>query len=315
MDASEGMVVAVDRGRYTVEVEDTMVTAMRARELGRRGVVVGDRVAVVGDVSGAVDALARIVRIEERTSVLRRTADDDDTTPEGRLERVIVANADQLVIVSSLADPPARTGFIDRCLVAAYDAEIEPLLCLTKADLASAKPVLDYYAELLLPHVLCRPDEPLTELLAALEGQVSVMVGHSGVGKSTLVNRLVADAFGKGRHTSTSAVALRLDGVDGWIVDTPGVRSFGLAHVSANSVLHGFPDLVEASVNCPPNCEHTATSPSCGLDALVAAGGADPRRLASFRRLLASQSGAAEATDGGDDELPTIPPDFPFDVG
>lgn len=322
-DASEGMVVAVDRGRYTVDVQDTMVTAMRARELGRRGVVVGDRVAVVGDVSGGVDALARIVRIEERTSVLRRTADDDDTTPEGRVERVIVANADQLVIVSSLADPPARTGFIDRCLVAAYDAEIEPLLCLTKADLASPKPVLDYYAELLLPHVLCRPDEPLTELLAALSGQVSVMVGHSGVGKSTLVNRLVPDAFravgvvssvGKGRHTSTSAVALRLDGVDGWIVDTPGVRSFGLAHVSANSVLHGFPDLVEASVNCPPNCEHTASSPSCGLDALVAAGGADPRRLASFRRLLASQSGEAERTDSSD-ELPALPPDYPLGPG
>jgi ribosome biogenesis GTPase len=87
---------------------------------------------------------------------------------------------------------------------------------------------------------------------------------------------------------------LRLPGNDGWIIDTPGVRSFGLAHVSANSLLHGFPDLVEASVNCPPNCEHTADSPNCGLDALVAAGGADPRRLASFRRLLASQAGTPE---------------------
>jgi len=299
---------------------------MRARELGRRGVVVGDQVALVGDVSGDAGALARIVRIEERTSVLRRTADDDDTTPEGRLERVIVANADQLVIVSSLADPPARTGFIDRCLVAAYDAEIEPLLCLTKADLASPQPVLDYYAELLLPHVLCRPDEPLTDLLNALTGQISVMIGHSGVGKSTLVNRLVPDAdravgavtaIGKGRHTSTSAVALRLPTVDGWIIDTPGVRSFGLAHVSANSVLHGFPDLVEASVNCPPNCEHTADSPSCGLDALVATGRADPRRLASFRRLLASQAGEVDAVDRGTagDALPELPPNYPLDAG
>ncbi len=299
-DAAEGFVMAVDRGRFTVEVDGTAVTAMRARELGRRGVVVGDRVAVVGDVSGQTDALARIVRIEERTGVLRRTADDDDTTPEGRLERVIVANADQLVIVSALADPPARTGFIDRCLVAAYDAEIEPLLCLTKADLAGPEAVLDYYAELLLPYVLCYPDRPLTDLEDALAGQVSVMIGHSGVGKSTLVNRLipgvdravgVVSSIGKGRHTSTSAVALPLPGNSGWIIDTPGVRSFGLAHVSANSLLHGFPDLVEASVNCPPNCEHLATSPECGLDALIAAGGADPRRLASFRRLLQSQAG------------------------
>ena len=302
-EAAEGFVMTVDRGRFTCEVDGATVTAMRARELGRRGVVVGDRVAIVGDVSGETGALARIVRIEERTSILRRTADDDDTTPEGRLERVIVANADQLVIVCALADPPARTGFIDRCLVAAYDADIEPLLCLTKADLAGPEAVLDYYAELLLPYVLCRPDEDPTALRDALSGHISVMVGHSGVGKSTLVNKLVPDqhravavvsSVGKGRHTSTSAIALHMPGDAGWIIDTPGVRSFGLAHVSANSLLHGFPDLVEASVNCPPNCEHTAESPHCGLDALVKAGGADARRLASFRRLLASQAGTPE---------------------
>jgi ribosome biogenesis GTPase len=307
-------VVAIDRGRYTVELDGRPVLAMRARELGRRGVVVGDRVAVVGDLSGAPGSLARIVRIEERKSVLMRTADDDESTPEGRVERVVVANADQLVIVSALADPPPRTGFIDRCLVAAYDAEIDPLLCLTKADLAGPEEVLDYYADLDLPHVLTRPGGDLTPLLDALAGRISVMVGHSGVGKSTLVNRLVPDAdrrvgvvsaVGKGRHTSTSVIALPLPEVDGWIIDTPGIRSFGLAHVSANSLLHGFPDLVQASVNCPPNCDHTGSAGDCGLDALVAAGGADPRRLASFRRLLASQSGAEpdapEGAPGQDD--------------
>ncbi len=307
--------VAVDRGRYTVELSGRPVTAMRARELGRRGVVVGDQVALVGDVSGAPGSLARIVRIEERGSVLMRTADDDDTTPEGRVERVVVANADQLVIVSALADPPPRTGFIDRCLVAAYDAEIDPLLCLTKADLAGPREILDYYAELDLPYVLTRPDGDLEPLYDRLAGLVSVMVGHSGVGKSTLVNRLVPDAdrrvglvsaIGKGRHTSTSAVALPLPArpgrtgrgaagrADGWIIDTPGIRSFGLAHVSAESLLHGFPDLVQASVNCPPNCDHTGSAGTCGLDALVAAGGADPRRLASYRRLLASKEGAPD---------------------
>lgn len=307
--------IAVDRGRYTVDLSGRPVTAMRARELGRRGVVVGDQVALVGDVSGAPGSLARIVRIEERGSVLMRTADDDDTTPEGRVERVVVANADQLVIVSALADPPPRTGFIDRCLVAAYDAEIDPLLCLTKADLAGPQEILDYYAELDLPYVLTRPDGDLEPLYDRLVGLVSVMVGHSGVGKSTLVNRLVPDAdrrvglvsaIGKGRHTSTSAVALPLParsgrtgrgadaGADGWIIDTPGIRSFGLAHVSAESLLHGFPDLVQASVNCPPNCDHTGSAGTCGLDALVAAGGADPRRLASYRRLLASKEGAPD---------------------
>ncbi|WP_091107966.1 ribosome small subunit-dependent GTPase A [Micromonospora citrea] len=297
------------------------ITAMRARELGRKSVVVGDRVGLVGDTSGAAGALARIVRIAERTSVLRRTADDDETTAEGRLERVVVANADQLVIVSALADPPPRTGFVDRCLVAAYDAGIEPLLCLTKADLAGPETVLGYYAELELPYVLIRPDSDLDALRSLLAGRVSVMVGHSGVGKSTLVNRLVPDAaravgtvsaIGRGRHTSTSAVALRLPrdpthgehAAAGWIVDTPGVRSFGLAHVSADSLLHGFPDLVEGSVDCPANCPHTPDAPDCGLDSWVAAGKADPRRLASYRRLLASRSGEGDARSEPDQRGP-----------
>jgi len=301
--ADDGIVIAIDRGRYTCAVDGRMVTAMRARELGRRGVVVvGDRVGIVGDTTGAEGALARIVRVDERTSVLRRTADDDETTVEGRQERVVVANAEQLVIVCSLADPPPRTGFIDRCLVAAYDADIEPLLCLTKADLAGPSDLLDYYAELDLPHVLCRPDAPLDELEAALADRLSVFVGHSGVGKSTLVNRLIPDAdravgvvsaIGKGRHTSTSVVALPMPR-GGWIVDTPGVRSFGIAHVDPDNVLHGFPELVEASANCPPNCDHMGTSGDCGLDAVVAAGRADPRRLASYRRLLASRTGTAD---------------------
>jgi ribosome biogenesis GTPase len=304
-------VVTVDRGRYTCFIEpDTFVTAMRARELGRRGVVVGDRVQIVGDVSGRPDTLARIVRIDERASALMRTADDE----EGEAERVVVANAEQLVIVSSLADPPPRTGFIDRCLVAAYDAEIDPLLCLTKADIAmgtDAHDVLDYYAELDLPHVLTRPDEPLTPLLDELAGRVSVLIGHSGVGKSTLVNRIVPDAaravgvvsaIGKGRHTSTSVLALQLPDQTGWIIDTPGIRSFGLAHVSPDSLLHGFPDLVEASTRCPANCDHTGAGGTCGLDKLVAEGGADPRRLASFRRLLASRSGTVEDLAGEAEE-------------
>ncbi|GAB2628677.1 putative ribosome biogenesis GTPase RsgA [Paractinoplanes abujensis] len=307
----DALVITVDRGRYGCVREEAppdspVITAMRARELGRKSVVVGDRVALVGDVTGAPGALARIVRIGERTSVLRRTADDDDTTPEGRLERVVVANADQLVIVSALSDPPPRTGFIDRCLVAAYDADIEPLLCLTKADLAGPEEILGYYAELDLPYVAIHPGSDLTELRKRLAGNISVMVGHSGVGKSTLVNRLVPDALravgvvsavGKGRHTSTSAVALRLPAVGksrkdpGWIIDTPGIRSFGLAHVSAESLLHGFPDLVEGTLEDQPNCGHTAADVGCRLDAWVAEGKADPRRLESYRRLLASRAG------------------------
>ena len=112
--------VTVDRGRWGCALgrdPDRVVTAMRARELGRTSIVVGDDVGLVGDLSGRADTLARIVRRGERRTVLRRTADDTDPT-----ERVVVANADQLLIVVALADPPPRTGLVERTLIAAYAA-------------------------------------------------------------------------------------------------------------------------------------------------------------------------------------------------
>jgi ribosome biogenesis GTPase len=290
-----GLVIAVDRGRMTVRVErpdggPVEVTAMRARELGKHGVVVGDRVRIVGDTSGRTDSLARIVAIDERTTSLRRTADDTDPT-----ERVVVANADQLVVVTSVTDPEPALGFIDRCLVAAFAGGLSPLLCLTKTDLGSPRPLLDRYAGLDLDAVPISRDSPLDPLVERLELRMSVLVGQSGVGKSTLVNRLVPDAFratgdvskvGKGRHTSSSAVLLDLPG-GGTVIDTPGIRSFGLAHVTADDVLAAFDDLEEASVACPPGCGHTAEDPDCALDAWAAAGPlARAERLASFRRLI-----------------------------
>jgi ribosome biogenesis GTPase len=294
-DAVPGLVVAVDRGRMTVRVDtperaQVEVTAMRARELGRHGVVVGDRVRVVGDTSGRPDALARIVVIEERTTVLRRTADDTDPT-----ERVVVANADQLVVVTAVTNPDPALGFIDRCLVAAYAGGLDPLLCLTKTDLGSPRALLDRYAGLDLDAVAVSRELSLDALVERLELRMSVLVGQSGVGKSTLVNRLVPDAYraigelskvGKGRHTSSSAVLLDLPG-GGTVIDTPGIRSFGLAHVTADDVLSAFDDLEEASLDCPPGCGHTAEDTDCALDAWAAAGPpARAERLASLRRLL-----------------------------
>jgi ribosome biogenesis GTPase len=287
------MVVAVDRGRWTCapEGDPTLrVTAMRARELGRTPVVVGDRVWLVGQVSGAPEGLVRIVRVDDRSSVLRRTADDTDPT-----ERIVVANAEQLLIVASLADPPPRTGLIDRCLVAAYAGGLEPVLCLTKRDLASPDAVLERYAALELPVLVTAPLAGIDAVRERLAGRVSALVGHSGVGKSTLVNRLVPDAYrvtgavsgvGKGRHTSSSVVALPLPG-GGWVVDTPGIRSFGLAHVHPDDVVSAFADLAGAIANCPRGCTHLGppADPECALDELD---GAAHRRAMSVRRLLAT---------------------------
>ncbi len=297
--APRGMVIAVDRGRYGVVTDDgARLTAVKAREIGRGSVVVGDRVALVGDLSGRKDTLARIVQIQQRAHVLTRSAEDGDTAGN---ERAVVANASILGIVVALADPPPRTGLIDRYLVAAYDAEMRPLLILTKSDLADPSEFLTAYSALDLDVLVTQIDGVTIDGIEAvrghLAGALSVLVGHSGVGKSTLVNALVPSAdraigqvnvvTGKGRHTSSSAVALELPG-GGWVIDTPGVRSFGLAHVSPDDLLRGFDDLAAAAEECPRGCTHAADSPDCALDEW-ANSEIRATRLTSYRRLLAAR--------------------------
>ncbi len=304
-DARIARVVGVDRGRYTVLVDEDgpdehQVLATRARELRKQPIVTGDAARVVGDSTGDEGTLARIVGIEERSSLLRRSADDTD-----QVERIIVANADQMLIVVAAADPEPRPRLVDRYLIAALDAGIRPLLVITKTDLADPTEFLGHFEGVEGLEVFRSAQDvmPLDAIGARLVGHSTVFVGHSGVGKSTLVNALVPSALratghvnqvtGRGRHTSSSTVSLRYEGTGGrgWVIDTPGVRSFGLGHVDPANILAAFTDLAAVSEECPRGCTHLADAPDCAIAEAVAEGRLGergPARLDSLQRLLAT---------------------------
>lgn len=301
-DATIARVLGVDRGRYAVLVgegtpDERPVTATRARELRKSAIVTGDRARVVGDTTGQEGTLARIVGIEERTSLLRRSADDTD-----QVERVIVANADQMLIVVAAADPEPRPRLVDRYLVAALDAGVRPLMVITKTDLADPAPFLAHFEGLeeLRVFTSARDEAPVDAIGEALVGHSTVFVGHSGVGKSTLVNALVPSArratghvnevTGRGRHTSSSTVSLRYRGPAGagWVIDTPGVRSFGLGHVDPANIIRAYGDLEDVAEQCPRGCTHLRDAPDCALNEAVAEGRLPAARVDSLQRLLAT---------------------------
>ncbi|MFJ4173918.1 ribosome small subunit-dependent GTPase A [Microbacterium sp. NPDC089696] len=313
-DARIGRVLGVDRGRYSVMIDEDgpderTITAARARELRRTPIVTGDRARVVGDTSGDEGTLGRIVGIVDRTSLLRRSADDTD-----QVERVIVANADQMLVVVAAADPEPRARLVDRYLVAALDAGIRPLLVVTKTDLADPAAFLSHFDGLdLRVFTSAREEMPVDEIGAALVGHSTVFVGHSGVGKSTLVNALVPTALratghvnhvtGRGRHTSSSTVSLRYEGPEGsgWVIDTPGVRSFGLGHVDPANILAAFTELAAIAQNCPRGCTHLADAPDCALIEAAQRGELGETglaRLDSLQRLLQTFADKAEQTPG-----------------
>ena len=274
------------------------VMAMKSRPLGRKGVVVGDHVRVVGDTSGVDGSLARIVEVVPRTTTLRRTADDDDP-----VERVIVSNADQLVVVTALADPEPRPRLIDRALVAAYDAGMAPLLCLTKADLADPEVLLSTYRSLGVPWVVTQLKGEgagdLTELLDRLRGRTSVLVGPQRRRQVDPRQRAHPRRPPRGRHRQRRhrsrpphldqrlpARAARRRRLDHRHPGHPLLRARAR---EPENLIEAFPDLDEMTEDCPRGCTHGTGEPECGLDEAVAAGEADPDRVESFRRLLAAR--------------------------
>jgi ribosome biogenesis GTPase len=225
-----------------------------------------------------------------------------------------VANVDQIAIVISTTNPEPREGFVDRALVVAFDQGIAPIIIMTKQDLASGDEFLKTYLDLdIIIHKIDRKSD-LKTLKKVLSNKITVLLGHSGVGKSTLVNNLlgstenpestsdirnayratgdVNEVTGRGRHTSSSAIALPLSpsfsGEEfGWIIDTPGVRSFGIAHVQPSRVISAFAEFSEAIAHCPKNCSHNETE--CALNNWPGFTNQNLARLASLRRVLSTQ--------------------------
>jgi ribosome biogenesis GTPase len=282
-------VVGIDRGRVTILSRGQVVEARFAGTMRGEKAAVGDRVRVRpakhdGD-------QPRIVEVLPRDTVLTRTADDDVDE-----ERVVVANADQVVVVLAADYLDVGTRFLDRVLVGASAGRVDPVLCINKVDLIDDRTevaaVTARYAAIGVDvrTTSAATGEGVDALAERLTGCWSAFAGHSGVGKSSLFNLLIPDAghavaeLGRygGRHTTVAAWALPAPALDAWLIDTPGVRSFGLGGLEPRELADHFPEL--AALDCRlDDCVHDG-EPGCALpDADV-----DPTRLAAYRRLLAS---------------------------
>lgn len=300
-----GRVVAVDRGRVTVLYEGEVLEATYAGSMRGEKVAVGDRVRVRAPRSPS--DTARVTELLPRSTTLLRTADDvvDD-------ERVVVANADQVVVVLGADYLAGGVRFLDRVLVAASAGGLDALVCVNKVDLAGLSETVEDPASVPPGEVeevtrryqaigyevlwtSAADQAGVEELSWRMEGCWTAMTGHSGVGKSSLFNLLIPDAeqtigdLGPrgGRHTTVAARALRVPGHDdAWLIDTPGVRSFGLAGIAPADLASHFPEL--ASLRCDlDDCLHQG-EPGCRIDEAAV----HPARWASYERLLASVRGA-----------------------
>lgn len=288
-----GTVTAVHAGRVEVDFVPARLAAALATDAGQR-LAVGDEVAFE-TTAGPPRVVARL----PRRSVLVRPDPGN-----AHHELVLAANVDLAVIVVAAADPPLRPGLVDRFLVVLQRGGVVPLLCVNKVDLLDDRDrselaaTLSPYQALAVTTVWCSASRGvgLDELREHLRGRTCVFVGHSGVGKSSLLNALdpaggraigsVRAYDGKGRHT-TSASALRQLGAGTRLIDTPGIRELGLGGLSRDELRAAFADLQAFAAGCRfADCSH-GQEPDCAVRAAVAAGRVPVARLASWLRLLA----------------------------
>jgi ribosome biogenesis GTPase len=243
-------------------------------------VVPGDRVAI---------RHGKVAAIGKRRTTLSRT---DPANPHR--ERLIAANIDVLAIVASIVDPPFRPGLVDRYLIAAARGGVQAVLCVTKTDLNSETYAADSYRESGVPVVLCSAANGagIDELCDLLAGNLTVFAGHSGVGKSSLLNALaknetartgrVSEGSGRGRHTTTSSRLYELKN-GARIIDTPGIREFGLGTVTVAELRAAFQDFSEFPCRFR-DCRHR-NEPDCGVRAAVEAGKIHRPRYVSYLRI------------------------------
>lgn len=267
----------------------TRGTLKQARRRQSNLVAVGDRVKfiMVGDTEGAVEMVC------DRTSKLSRRHSFKDA-----VEHVMVANADQLVIVASVKQPDLKLGLIDRYIVAAENGRLAPVICINKMDLlgpAEERPDADRlygpigYRVLFTSAVTGEGIEALREVL---KGRMSVISGHSGVGKTSLLNavqpglglkvrEVMEDKTGGGRHTTVRSTLVPLD-LGGYVVDTPGIRAFGVWDVARDELAGFFREFVPLATGCRfPGCSHTHEE-GCRVKEAVEKGIVDARRYAHY---------------------------------
>jgi ribosome biogenesis GTPase len=259
----------------------------------------GDRVRVtaLGRSEGVIEELL------PRHAVLARSAGEG-----GGNGRIMLANPDHAALVFAVRDPVPHFGMLDRYLALCEHAGITVTICLNKVDLGvplAVEQAATLYAGLGYDVLWTSAvsGEHLAELLARLRGQIALLSGPSGVGKSSLVNALVpgaaqrisaiSEATGKGRHTTTGARLLPLAG-GGWLADSAGIRELGLWNVPPDGLPRCFVELRPVADDCLyANCEHRPEEEGCALQAALAAGRITPARFASFERLLREARGEA----------------------
>jgi ribosome biogenesis GTPase len=299
-DLQDGLVVAVGQGRCTVRTEDRTLDCLLRPELAvaqQSALAVGDEVrfSLTEDVEGMVE------------EVLPRRATLSRPDPFYRhIERVVAANIDAAVIVVSVKTPPLHPKLIDRYLIAVQRGGAEPLLCVNKIDLLETETErnselakLKPYRELGLQTLPCSSQDGsgIDGLRAALAGRRCVFVGHSGVGKSSLANALhpalglatntLREGDGKGRHTTTTSQLYDLPGGI-QVIDTPGIREFGLWKLTAEEVRWYFTEFEPLAPACKfADCSHTH-EPVCAVKRALHHGQLSRSRYDSYCRILAS---------------------------